>query len=106
MLVGNNTHELQQLWGLPFSMYAPRGSGVGQVSYIFPSCITCKKGGREGVQIACKIVYILNGRPLSLVNFPLLKAPTHTPIFGGSALESANSNADTPVGMSSSAHSP
>ena len=33
----------------------------GQVSYTFPLYITCKKG--EGEQIACKILYILNGRP-------------------------------------------
>ena len=50
------------LGGLPFSTYAPRGRG-GQVSYTFPLRITCKKGG-EGVQIACKIAYVLNRRHL------------------------------------------
>ena len=39
--------------------------GGGQVSYTFPLRITCKKGGGEGVQIACKIAYVLNGRPLT-----------------------------------------
>ena len=38
--------------------------GGGQVSNTFPLRITCKKGGGEGVQIACKIAYVLNGRPL------------------------------------------
>ena len=30
--------------GLPFSTYAPRVGGWGQVSYTFPLRITCKKG--------------------------------------------------------------
>ena len=37
----------------------------GQVSYTFPLRITCKKGGGDGVQITCKIVFILIGRPQS-----------------------------------------
>ena len=39
--------------------------GGGQVSYTVPMRITCKKGGGEGegVQIASKIAYVLNGRP-------------------------------------------
>ena len=43
--------------GHPVVMYAPRGRG-GQVSSTFPwrISITCKKGGREGVQITCKIM--------------------------------------------------
>ena len=32
------------VWGLPFSMYAPRVGGWGQASYTFPLRITCKKG--------------------------------------------------------------
>ena len=42
---------------LPVVMYAPRARG-GQVSSIFPwrISITCKNGGREGVQIACQIM--------------------------------------------------
>ena len=49
--------------GLPFSTYAPRGEGV--LLYI---CIAyyMQKGG-EGVQIACKIAYVLNGGPLMLL---------------------------------------
>ena len=38
-----------------------RGGG-GQVSYTFPLRITCKKGC-DGVQIACKMSYVPNGRP-------------------------------------------
>ena len=52
----------------PFSMYAPRGRGGGQASYTFPLRITCKKGVGGWVQIACKISYVLNGRPLSSFN--------------------------------------
>ena len=33
-----------QVWGLPFSTYAPRVGGWGQASYTFPLRITCKKG--------------------------------------------------------------
>ena len=46
------------------------GGGVCHASYTFPLRITCKKGvgwgvgGGGGVQIACKIAYVLNGRPL------------------------------------------
>ena len=47
---------------IPFSTYGPRGRR-GQVSYAFPLCTTCRKGGGESVQIACKVVYILNGWP-------------------------------------------
>ena len=55
--------------GLPFSAYTPKGRGrVSQISYTFSLRIahthTQKKGG--GVQIACKIVFILNGRPPTL----------------------------------------
>ena len=42
----------------PSSSYLGGGGGGGQVSYTFPLhiSITCKKGGREGVQIVCKIM--------------------------------------------------
>ena len=48
------------------SMYTPRGRGGGQVkSPIHFHCVLhAKKGGGEGVQIAGKIAYVLNGRPL------------------------------------------
>ena len=45
-----------------FSTYAPMGGGWVQ---FVPLRITCKKG--EGVQKACKIAYILNGRPHTIV---------------------------------------
>ena len=52
------------LGGLPLITYAPRGRG-GQTSYTFPLRSTCKNGGGGGgVQIACKIAYIINGMPL------------------------------------------
>ena len=52
------------LWGLPFSTYAPRG-GVGGSSPLYISIAYYMQKGGEGVQIACKIAYVLNGRPLS-----------------------------------------
>ena len=59
--------------GLPLITYPARGRG-GQASYTFALRITCKKGGGEGVQIACKNAYVINGRPLALaVNFFILK---------------------------------
>ena len=35
----------------------------GQVSKTFTLHIRCKKGAGEGIQITCKIAYVLNGRP-------------------------------------------
>ena len=49
-------------WGLPFSTYAPRGGGGSSLLYI-SIAYYMQKGG-EGVQIACKIAYVLNGRPI------------------------------------------
>ena len=50
--------------GLPLITYAPRGRGVG--SSLLVLCVSIayymQKGG--GVQIACKIAYVINGRPL------------------------------------------
>ena len=48
--------------GHPFSTYAPRGGWVGSsLLYIFIAYYM-QKGG-WWVQIACKIAYVLNGRP-------------------------------------------
>ena len=53
--------------GLPFSMYAPRGGGGGAVkSLIHISIAYFMQNEGKGVQIACKIAYVLNGRPLSV----------------------------------------
>ena len=46
-------------------MYAPRGRGRGHVSYTFLLRVT-KKG--VGVNIAGKIAYVLNGRPLTIID--------------------------------------
>ena len=54
---------LLNVWGLPFSMYALRGRGGGVKSAIHFHCVLHAKRG-EGVQIACKIAYVLNGKPL------------------------------------------
>ena len=51
------------LRGLPLSTYAPRGRGSSSLLYI-SIAYYMQKGGDE-VQIACKIAYVLNGRPLS-----------------------------------------
>ena len=54
--------------GLPLITYAPRGRGGGdQASYTFLLRITCKKRGGGGFQIACKIAYIINGRPHTFI---------------------------------------
>ena len=51
-----------KLRGLPFSTYAPWGRCVCGGGVKSPLRITCKRG--DGVQIACKIAYVLNGRRL------------------------------------------
>ena len=43
-------------------MYAPRGRGGGVKPPIHVYCVLYVKRG-EGVQIACKIAYVINGRP-------------------------------------------
>ena len=50
--------------GLPLITYAPRGRGGSSLLYI-SIAYYMQKGG-EGVQIACKNVYVINGRPLLL----------------------------------------
>ena len=44
------------------------GGGGGQISYTFPFLLTYTNGGGggEGVQIVCKLAYVLNGRPLNM----------------------------------------
>ena len=51
--------------GLPLNTYAPRRRGGG-ASYTFILRITCKRG--EGVCIAGKLAYVLNGRSQSNKN--------------------------------------
>ena len=48
--------------GLRSITYAPWGGGGGKPP-IHLYCVLHTKRG-EGVQIACKIVYVINGRPL------------------------------------------
>ena len=50
--------------GLPLSTYAPRGRGGGSTLLYISIAYNMQKGG-EGVQIACKVAYVLNGRPLT-----------------------------------------
>ena len=47
--------------GLPLITYAPRGRGGVSLPYI-SIAYYIQKGG-EGVQKACKIAYVINGRP-------------------------------------------
>ena len=50
--------------GLPLITYAPRGrEGGGVKPPIHFYCVLYAKRG-EGVQIACKNAYVINGRPL------------------------------------------
>ena len=60
--------------GLPLTTYAPRGRG-GQVCYTFPLRITCQNKGGEGVQKACKIAYVINGRPLRCCGVSIHQGP-------------------------------
>ena len=54
--------------GLPLSMYAPRGRGFKSPIHFY--CVLHAKGG-EGVKIAWKFAYVLNGSPLHLFRLPL-----------------------------------
>ena len=64
---------------LPCSMYAPRKGGWGQACNTFPLRITCKKGV-GGDQIACKIAYVLNVRPLSMTIYSKERGFTSPPL--------------------------
>ena len=59
--------DTQHERGLPFSTYTPGGGGGGGEfkSPLHFYCILHAKM-EEGIQIACKIVYVLNGRPRSM----------------------------------------
>ena len=51
--------------GLPLITYAPRGGGGGGgQSLLYISIAYYMQKGGEGVQIACKNSYVINGRPL------------------------------------------
>ena len=57
------------LCGLPLITYAPRGrEGGGVKPALHFYCVLHAKRG-EGVQIACKIAYVINGRPLLMQKF-------------------------------------
>ena len=49
--------------GLPLITYEPRGDGGGS-SLPYISIAYYMQKGVEGVQIACKIAYVISGRPL------------------------------------------
>ena len=49
--------------GLPLIRYAPRGRGGGSNLLYISIAYYMQKGG-EGVQMACQIAYVINGRPL------------------------------------------
>ena len=55
-------HVKMQPGGLPFSTCAPKGEGGSSLLYISIAYNMQKKKGGEGVQMACKIAYVLNGR--------------------------------------------
>ena len=52
--------------GLPLITYVPRGREGGSSLLYISIAYFMQKGG-EGVQIACKIAYVFNGRPLKSV---------------------------------------
>ena len=55
---------VRHIRGLPFSTYASRGGWVWSSLLYISIAYYMQKGG-GWVQIACKIAYVLNGRPLS-----------------------------------------
>ena len=55
-----------QVWGLTLITYAPGGAGWGSSLLYISIAYNMQKWG-EGVQIACKNAYVINGRPLSMV---------------------------------------
>ena len=57
-----NKSENPETRGFPFSTYTPRGRG-GIKSPIHFHCVLHAKQGGGGVQITCKIAYVLNGKP-------------------------------------------
>ena len=54
----NTGHTPSLLNGFPLNMYAPKGGGGDVKSAIE---YNMQKGGGERVQIACKIVYLMEG---------------------------------------------
>ena len=58
-------NEFLTIRGLPFSTYASSGGWVGSSLLYISIAYYMQKGG-GWVQIACKIVYVLNGRPLNI----------------------------------------
>ena len=68
-----NLISFVSLGGLPFSMYAPRGGGRGGSRLLYISIAYYMQKGGEGVQIACKIAYILNGRPLEMSVYMIIR---------------------------------
>ena len=72
MMVPSDTPDylLCMIWGLPLITYAPRGRGGSSLLYISIAYYMQKGGGGgEGVQKACKIAYVINGRPLYIFYF-------------------------------------
>ena len=59
-----NLIKCDAIGGLPLITYAPRGEGGSSLLYISIAYHMQKGGG--WLQIACKIAYVLNGRPLTV----------------------------------------
>ena len=67
--------------GLPVSTYAPRGRG-GVKSPINFRYVLQAKGGEE-VQKTCKIVYVLNRRPLCIFFLPYIIMYVSNTLYAG-----------------------
>ena len=66
MCVGETTLiQCHVVGGLPLITFAPMGREVGSGLLYISIAYYMQKGG-EVVQIACKIAYVINGRPLVL----------------------------------------
>ena len=74
------------LRGLPFSTYTPKVDGWGQSSLLYISMAYYMQKVVGSVQIACKIAYVLNVRPLSPFAMPVLPTTPLLPLDSPAAV--------------------
>ena len=73
----HSIYILKYAGGLPLVTYAPRWRGGGSSLPVPFHCALHAKRG-EGVQIACKKAYVINGRPLVMCSYGLLSSSSLT----------------------------
>ena len=65
IIISFTNYSIGCLRGVPLITYPPRGGRGGQ-SLLYISIVYYMRKGGEGVHIACKNAYVINGRPLKL----------------------------------------